>query len=76
VREVDVHRAVTRHQALIGRLAETAGRVLNRVAAKAGTVPGVLGAGLVSYGCGQIYRPLLFIAGGAFLLLIDNRTRT
>jgi len=32
---------------------------------------GICGAGLVTTGCGLIYRPAAFIVGGAFLLLAD-----
>lgn len=65
--------AVSRRTEWFGRAAETAGRLLNRSAAAAATVPGLAGAGLVAYGAGEIYRPALFITGGLFLLLIDRR---
>lgn len=37
------------------------------------TVPGVGGALLVCYGLYDAYRPLGFLAAGAFLLLLDRR---
>lgn len=50
-------------------VAAPAGRVVRGLS----TVPGICGAGLVAYGAGQMYRPLLFITAGVFLLLVDRR---
>jgi len=50
--------------------AALAGRVLHQVGRN---FPGICGPLLISYGLGMIYRPLLFIAIGGFLLLADRR---
>jgi hypothetical protein len=55
-----------RASAAIGAAADWAGRGLR-------TAPGILGAGLICYGAGLIYRPLLFLVAGGFLLLVDRR---
>lgn len=51
---------------LVGEAAEFAGHA-------ARSVPGIGGALLVAYGFGLAWRPLGFIALGAFLLLLDRR---
>lgn len=35
--------------------------------------PSIGGAILISYGLGEIYRPLMWIAAGVFLLLADRK---
>lgn len=60
---------IARLRPAAGRAAELAGVLARRLTA----APGLAGAALVSIGLGQIYRPLLFIAAGAFLLLVDRR---
>ena len=37
------------------------------------SIPGAGGALAVSYGLGQIYHPLFWVAIGLFALLVDNR---
>lgn len=56
------------------KLAEAAGRALNRAATVGRTLPGVAGASLVSYGLYDAWSPLGWIAAGAFLLVLDRRT--
>jgi hypothetical protein len=60
----------------LGRLAELAGRAVGAVRRSAAvrSVPGAVGAVAVAVGLGQIYHPLLWIAAGGFLLLLDRRT--
>lgn len=65
-----MHRAVPRYRPALGRLAERAGRFTGSLIR---TVPGAGGALLVAFGAGMVYRPLLFIVGGLFLLLLDRR---
>jgi hypothetical protein len=65
-----VHRLIARRHELIGKLAEYAGRFTGSLMR---TVPGAGGAVLLCFGLGEIYRPLMFIAGGLFLLLLDRR---
>lgn len=36
------------------------------------TAPGILGAGAVVVGCGQIWPPLAWLVGGGFLLAVDR----
>jgi hypothetical protein len=70
-----MHRAISRRQVLIGWLAEKAGHVYG-VAMRSVTVrsiPGAGGAVLVALGLGEIYHPLLWVAAGLFLLVLDNR---
>lgn len=55
------------------RVAEQAGRAINRAAALGRTVPGVAGASLVSYGLFDAWHPLGWIAAGGFLLILDRR---
>jgi energy-converting hydrogenase Eha subunit G len=57
---------VSRPRKFAGYLAERSGRILR-------TVPGVLGALLVSYGLFLAWLPLGVIAAGGFLLLVDRR---
>lgn len=57
------------------------GRVTSGAAAVAGTTlrlvslsgPSIGGAVLISYGLGEIYKPLMWIAAGGFLLLADRK---
>lgn len=50
---------------LFERHAATAGRLVR-------TLPGVLGAGVVSLGVGMIYAPAGIIVAGLFLLAVDR----
>lgn len=58
-----------RRDAALGKAADLLGAVA-RVATR--TIPGAGGALLVCYGLGEIYQPLLFISGGAFLLVLHR----
>lgn len=53
-----------------GKVAELAGAATSRIGRG---VPGVAGPLLICYGLGQMYQPLLFLAAGGFLLLLDRR---
>jgi hypothetical protein len=52
------------------RLIEAAGRFTGSFMR---TAPGVVGAAAIVIGAGLIYRPLAFLVGGAFMLIIDRR---
>lgn len=47
--------------------------MLKRARRAAPYLPGVLGAGLVAFGAGLMYLPLLPVVAGAFLLYLDGR---
>jgi hypothetical protein len=68
-----VHRATSLR---LGGLADRAGRLVGwvRRSATVRSIPGATGAVAVSVGLGEIYHPLLWVAAGAFLLLLDRRT--
>jgi hypothetical protein len=57
------------------RLASGAGRLSRHVLTIAPDVPGIAGASLVVLGLGMAWRPIGFVAAGAFLLLVDWRAR-
>ncbi|MFA5712534.1 hypothetical protein [Mycolicibacterium sp.] len=62
-----------RGAAVVGALAAAAGHVA-RVARKvAVNLPGVAGAGLISFGAWLAWAPAGFIVAGLFLLLLDRR---
>lgn len=61
-----VYAWVRRAGAVVRVAPEWAGQVLR-------SVPGIVGAGLVAYGLGLVYWPLLFLAAGGFLLALDRR---
>lgn len=67
-----MHRATSPR---IGRLAERAGRAAGwlRRSMTVRSIPGAGGAVAVSVGLGQMYHPLLWVAAGGFLLLLDRR---
>jgi hypothetical protein len=46
--------------------AELAGKTLR-------SLPGYLGAGAIVYGAGQVWPPLAWFVGGAFLMILDRR---
>lgn len=56
----------------IGRLPEIAGTASRSLIR---TVPGAVGAVLIAFGLGEIYRPLFWLAVGAALLLVDRRVQ-
>jgi hypothetical protein len=70
-----MHRAIT--PGLRQRAAVASSRMMASGAEFVGrsvrTAPGILGAGLVTYGAGQVWAPLLFLVGGAFLMILDRR---
>lgn len=70
-----MHRAAAGRRDLLGRTAELAGKGVAwlRNAATVRSIPGAGGAVAVSIGLGQMYHPLLWVAAGAFLLLLDRR---
>lgn len=72
-----MHRAKTapRWTALLGWSAEFAGRTVRAASAAASDAIGLIGAGLVAIGAGQIYGPLLPIVAGGFLLLVGRNLR-
>lgn len=72
-----MHRAKTTPlwQAALGWSAEMAGRTVRGLSAAASDAIGLIGAGLVAIGAGQIYSPLLPIVAGGFLLLIGRHLR-
>jgi len=71
-----VHRANTsRLTVLVGRAAAAVGAAVRWVGSSAGNLTGLVGAGAVSYGAGQIYSPLLPIVAGGFLLAIARNLR-
>lgn len=65
----------TPRQERLGRVAERTGRVLAwlRDASTVRSIPGAGGAVAVCVGLGQVYRPLLWVSAGVFLLLLDRR---
>lgn len=71
-----MHRAAaaSRKQGLLA-VAGAAGRLVGwvRRSATVRSLPGAAGAIAVAYGLGQIYHPLLWVALGAFCLILDNR---
>lgn len=54
-------------------LSQVTGYAAERFGSVLRTLPGVLGALLISYGLYLAWLPLGFIAAGGFLLLIDRR---
>ena len=72
-----MHRAKTasRWQALLGGTAALAGHAVRLASAAASDAVGLIGAGLVAFGAGMIYRPLLPIVAGTFLLVIGRHLR-
>lgn len=50
-----------------------AGTLMRGVALSGASIGGAV---LISYGLGEIYRPLMFIAAGGFLLLLDRKQAT
>jgi hypothetical protein len=42
-----------------------------RLVTKSGA--GIVGAGLISAGLGMVYGPLLYVAAGGFLLILDRK---
>jgi len=67
-----VHRARTlpRWSAMTGWIAQATGTALRGISIGG---PSLGGAILVSYGLGQIYSPLTWIAAGCFALLADRK---
>lgn len=65
-----VARLRPRWDATVAGAAELIGTALRQVGRG---LPGVAGPLLVCYGIFLMYRPLAFIAAGAFLLLLDRR---
>ena len=51
-------------------VATVAGTVMRGVALSGASIGGAV---LVSYGLGEIYKPLMWIAAGGFLLLADRK---
>lgn len=72
-----MHRAAaaSRRTTVMLTVAGAAGRFVGWVkrSATVRSLPGAAGAIVVAYGLGQIYHPLLWIALGAFCLILDNR---
>lgn len=70
-----MHRAASPPRQWAGKIADRAGRAVGSLvrSATVRSVPGAGGAVAVSVGLGQIYHPLLWVAAGAFLLLLDRR---
>lgn len=67
-----MHRAnkPSRWQSLTGWVATAAGTVLRQVTLSGASL---VGAALISYGLGEVYRPLTWIAAGCFALLVDRK---
>lgn len=56
------------------RIAATVAGATLRLVSLSG--PSIGGAVLISYGLGEIYKPLMWIAAGVFLLLTDRKLAT
>ena len=67
---------MTSNHPRIGLCAAYAGRAVGVVlrSVMVRSAPGVVGAIAVSVGLGEIYRPLLLLSAGVFLLVIDRRS--
>lgn len=67
-----MHRATSPR---LGAAAARAGKLVGwlRRSMTVRSVPGAAGAVAVSVGLGQMYHPLLWVAAGGFLLLLDRR---
>lgn len=52
-------------------VATVAGTVMRGVALSGASIGGAV---LISYGLGEIYKPLMWIAAGGFLLLADRKS--
>lgn len=65
-----VARLRPRWEAVLGQAADLAGVVVRQVGRG---LPGMAGPLLICYGLALAWRPLGFIAGGIFLLLLDRR---
>lgn len=57
----------------LGRLVTAAGSAAGRVMRWSRSVPGIAGAGLMSYAAALVYLPAGLAAGAVFLLLLDRR---
>jgi hypothetical protein len=68
-------RARARGSQVAAALAVAAGRLVGWVQGRLPLLPGLAGAGMVSYGAALVYLPAGVILGGVFLLAADRQIK-
>jgi hypothetical protein len=58
---------------LAARVVVAAGKLTGRALRWSRSVPGIAGAGLMSYGAWLVFRPAGYMVAAAFCLLLDRR---